>query len=317
LRTVIYPKPLVLPHRKDTLAMIVWKRSIIAALVLLLSFCAGIHAADQPRDFDSAGVKIRYVEKGTGEPVVLVHGFAANYQLNWGVPGIIDALSRDYRVIALDIRGHGGSGKPHHDAKYGEEMMDDVVRLLDHLKIEKAHIVGYSMGAFIANKLAIKHPDRVVSVVLGGGGWMRPNDARLRILGELADSLDRGEGITPLIIALTPSGLPRPRPEDVQLSNRLLMVGNDQKALAAVARTMTRLSVDESQVKSNRVPTLAIIGTLDPLEAGVDELREVMPSLKVVPIDGADHMTTFVSPMFVKSLKDFLAANSAASRNRN
>ena len=281
----------------------------IAAFGLLL-FVSSPLAAAEPQFFDAGGVRVRYLDVGTGEPVVLVHGFAVSYALNWGAPGVIEALSRDYRVIALDVRGHGGSEKPHDDARYGEEMATDVIRLLDHLKIEKAHLVGYSMGAFITNKLVAGHPERIASATLGGGGWIRPNDERLQVLSLLADSLEKGEGITPLMIALSPSGLPKPNPDQIQLTNRMLMLANDQKALAAVARTMTRLSVQEESLKANRVPALAIIGEVDPLKIGVDELEEVMPNLEVVVIDKADHMTTFLSPVFLKSLKDFLAAHS-------
>jgi pimeloyl-ACP methyl ester carboxylesterase len=80
-----------------------------------------------------------------GEPVVLIHGFASNIEAQW--TPVIGALKKDYKVIAMDIRACGGSGKPHDSKKYGIEMMNDVARLLDHLKIDKAHIVGYSVSA--------------------------------------------------------------------------------------------------------------------------------------------------------------------------
>src|SRR2546423_10416220 len=103
--------------------------------------------------FDSNGVKIHYIVEGKGEPVVLIHGFTADIDKNWRTgfaigpdnqrrgPMIIEALSRNYRVIALDNRGHGKSDKPHDVKQYGNEMVEDVVRLLDHLKIGKAHVV--------------------------------------------------------------------------------------------------------------------------------------------------------------------------------
>lgn len=279
----------------------------IAALLLFL--CRPLNAADKPQFFHSDGVRIRYIDMGKGEPVVLVHGFAATFALNWALPGTLAALSKDYRVIALDVRGHGGSDKPHDDALYGEEMANDVIRLLDHLKIERAHIVGYSMGAFITNNLVARHPERILSATLGGGGWMRPGDQRLLVLDVLADSLDKGRGITPLLLALTPSGVPKRTTEQTQLTNRMFMLANDQKALASVARTMNRLAVTEQQLKGNRVPVLAIIGEIDPLKVGVDELEGVMPHLNVVVIDNADHLATFWSPKFVESLKTFLAAH--------
>ena len=81
--------------------------------------------------FDSKGVKLHYTVEGQGEPVLLIHGFAVNDQLNWVIPGIVKALAKDYRVITYDNRGHGRSGKPHEAKHYGLEMIEDVVRLLD------------------------------------------------------------------------------------------------------------------------------------------------------------------------------------------
>jgi pimeloyl-ACP methyl ester carboxylesterase len=106
------------------------------------------HAADQPaaQTFDSNGVKIAYFVQGQGEPVVLIHGWLSSAGVNWALPGISGLLAKDHQVIALDVRGHGLSDKPTKEEAYGPELVEDIVRLLDHLKIKKAHIVGYSMG---------------------------------------------------------------------------------------------------------------------------------------------------------------------------
>ena len=124
-----------------------------------------------PKVFIFNGVPIQYSIEGKGEPVVLIHGLFASARINWRISGIIKALAKDYQVIAMDVRGHGGSGKPKEDEAYGVEMMEDVVRLLDHLNIQKAHVVGYSMGGMITMKLLTRHPDRVRSAILGGMGW--------------------------------------------------------------------------------------------------------------------------------------------------
>ena len=109
-------------------------------------------------------MRIRYVEHGSGAAVLLVHGFTADLERSWVETGILPDLARDHRVIAFDLRGHGKSDKPHDPAAYGEEMARDVVRLLDHLKIDRAHVIGYSLGAVIAGRLATLHPDRLSSV---------------------------------------------------------------------------------------------------------------------------------------------------------
>src|SRR5689334_14753679 len=91
--------------------------------------------------FDSAGVRIRYVEGGTGEPVVLVHSYTGDLEDQWVRTGIFGALEGSYRVIAFDARGHGESDKPHDDDAYGVQMAWDIVRLMDHLAIERAHAI--------------------------------------------------------------------------------------------------------------------------------------------------------------------------------
>jgi pimeloyl-ACP methyl ester carboxylesterase len=86
---------------------------------------------------NSAGVRIRYVEAGQGPPVVLIHGYIANADRHWVQTGVFANLAADHRVIALDCRGHGQSDKPTERGAYGLEMANDVLRLLDHLKIRR------------------------------------------------------------------------------------------------------------------------------------------------------------------------------------
>src|SRR5579871_2661677 len=126
-----------------------------AALLAIPLFVFTAPAADFT--FDSAGVKLHYIVEGQGEPVILIHGYAASIVANWGAPGIVKKLAESYQVIALDNRGHGQSDKPHDAGAYGSKMFDDVLRLMDHLKIKKAHIVGYSMGGFITEELLVEH----------------------------------------------------------------------------------------------------------------------------------------------------------------
>lgn len=131
----------------------------------LLLWTAAVLAQD--RFLDSGGVRIRYVDHGAGTAVVLVHGFTASIEPAWIETGILPSLARDYRVVAFDLRGHGKSGKPHDPRAY-DEMGLDAIRLLDHLGIQKAHIVGYSLGGIIVAKLLTTHHDRFLSAVLGG-----------------------------------------------------------------------------------------------------------------------------------------------------
>jgi pimeloyl-ACP methyl ester carboxylesterase len=273
----------------------------------------GISRGREDTSFNSNGVKIHYIVEGQGEPVLLIHGFTSSVQGQWVVPGIFKALAKDYQVIALDNRGHGMSDKPHDPNQYGMEMVEDAVRLLDHLKIDKAHVVGYSMGGMITCKLLVIHPDRLLSATLGGAGGLREG-ATPRRYEVLAESLEQGKGFGPLIDALTPAGRPKPTEEQVQLINQRLEAANDTKALAAVVRGFKNLAVSDDKLKANKVPTLALIGEIDPLKKGVDDLKDRLPNLKVVVLDGADHITAFMKPEFIKELKEFLDKHHQAGK---
>ncbi len=277
--------------------------SLLCALLLLV----GAGRAEEG-SFDSNGVRIHYVIAGKGEPVLLIHGFVANAQFQWVLPGIFKALAKDHRVIALDNRGHGKSGKPTETEKYGTEMVEDAVRLLDHLKIKKAHVVGYSMGALITGKLMVSHPDRLLSATLGGAGVLPEGVKMPPFVEKLADSLDKGEGIGPLLTALTPPGKAKPSPAVIRQANRLL-VGDNSKVLAAVVRSWKTLGVTKEQLKANKVPVLVLIGANDPLMESVDLIKDDLANVKVVVIDDAGHMTAFSRPQFLRSLRKFLEEN--------
>lgn len=126
------------------------KRSFLLVLLVVAPVFARQAAAPADQFFDSNGVSIRYVERGTGPAVVLMHGYTGTLDRHFIANGVFANLAQDHRAIAFDLRGHGKSGKPHDPGAYGEVMAGDVVRLLDHLKINRAHVIGYSLGALIA-----------------------------------------------------------------------------------------------------------------------------------------------------------------------
>src|SRR5262245_38680020 len=101
-------------------------------------------AADQ--QFTNGDTTIRYRDIGTGDPIVFIHGYTASLE---SMIGVANALPGDHRKIALDVRGFGRSTKFGDPAKFGQKMVDDVIQLMDHLKIQRAHLVGHSMGALI------------------------------------------------------------------------------------------------------------------------------------------------------------------------
>jgi pimeloyl-ACP methyl ester carboxylesterase len=320
--------------QQGALPMFMSKARTVAACVVAIPFLGGglgltasaaVPAAAQKAGlkkpwFESAGVPIHYLVTGKddGEPVLLIHGFASSIEAQW--PRVIDALKKDYKVIAMDIRGCGGSGKPHDPKKYGIEMMNDVVRLLDHLKIDKAHIVGYSMSVGTSLLLAVHHPSRVRTLSCCGAGTVSfgsntpppgiPNpDAmpRIQLLTDLAGALDKGS-IEPLTIQLTPKNQPQPTLEAIKAHDAALLSVNDAQALAAMIRGAGRKDtrITEKQIQDIRVPTLAIVGADDTLKFGVDKLKKLLPQTRVVVIANAHHLNAYTRPEFVQALKQFL-----------
>jgi pimeloyl-ACP methyl ester carboxylesterase len=244
--------------------------------------------------FDSNGVRIHYVDSGRGEPVVLIHGFTGTYDRHWRAPGVTQALeSAGYRAIGLDCRGHGESGKPSEAAQYGLEMVLDVVRLLDHLQIDRAHIVGYSMGGWMASQLLVKYPNRVRTVTLVGAGWegedLTTMTAQLEAMG---DAFERRDA-TPLIRGVT-SGQAQPSEQELAALNAALFARNDPTALAAAARGMPNLAeIRGAELRAAKVPVKAIVGEFDvPNRTGVERLRKVVKGLDVTVIPGATHAST-------------------------
>src|SRR3954453_16769608 len=122
--------------------------------------------------FHHGAVEIAFLDEGEGDPILLVHGFASSKGVNWVYPGWVSELKKDgRRVIALDLRGHGESSKLYDPEQYSIEILaGDVVALMDHLKIDRADIMGYSLGSRITAVLARSPPQRLRSAILGGIG---------------------------------------------------------------------------------------------------------------------------------------------------
>ena len=141
------------------------RRVPCVVLCVLSSFAMTAVAMAQDKFFDSNGVQIRYVEEGQGDPVLLIHGFGVSLD-RWVAGGVLPNLAPDHRVVAFDVRGHGKSGKPPDRDGYGREIPRDAIRLLDHLGIRRAHVVGHSMGARLTAHLLATHSDRFVTATL-------------------------------------------------------------------------------------------------------------------------------------------------------
>jgi pimeloyl-ACP methyl ester carboxylesterase len=263
----------------------------------------GQETGSAERFFDSDGVRIRYLDLGEGEAVVLLHGFALSAEVNWGLTGLLDSLPQEYRMLALDQRGHGRSDKPSGPESYGLEFVEDVVRLLDALEIEKAHIIGYSMGGALALRLAADHPDRVRSVVIGGAGWAPPGTPLPPGLQEWPAKIERiAEEGGSLTDAMWLPGWPDPTPEI-----RAFLDSNDARALAAVLRSRPEWDdLTAASVRAIGVPVLAVIGQVDFARPAVDALAGVKPDVEVAVLAGKDHATTVFDAELGQVVLEFL-----------
>jgi len=266
--------------------------------------------------FVSDGQTMYYTDQGEGEPVVLVHGFAADGHLNWRMSGIVDALKRDFRVITLDARAHGRSAKPHESGQYGMQMVEDIANLMDHLDLDRAHIGGYSMGGFLSLSFAGRYPERVLSLVQGGSGWYPP-DEYPDLIQTVPASLDSGGGLEPIVRFM--------EPEDswfrefrIAFANTFLCWMNDEQAMARCFEEMATLEGTEEQLRNNRIPAISITGTEDPLREAAENVGERGGNFTVHWIEGADHLSTLSHPRyareFARVMRDFLREHAASSQ---
>lgn len=246
--------------------------------------------------FAHDGLEFAFFDEGdpSGDPVLLIHGFASSANVNWVFPGWLKTLGdAGYRVIALDNRGHGASAKPHDPAVYTPPLMaGDAAALLDHLAIPEAHVFGYSMGARITAFMALAHPHRVRSVVFGGlgigmvtgvGDWDPIADALL------APSLD--------VVTHERGRMFRAFADQTK---------SDRQALAACIMTSRDLLTPQDMGRID-VPALIGVGTKDDIAGAPQPLADLMPNARALDIPGRDHMLAVGDKVFKRAVLDFYA----------
>ena len=243
----------------------------------------------------SDGVTISYDDAGApgGKPVLLVHGFASNRDEGWKRTGWYAAFERrGQRIIAPDMRGHGQSGKPHDPASYApDRRLADVTELLDHLGVERADVVGYSMGARLALGLAIRAPERVDNLVVGGIGQ------RLFTPSPQDDAMGRA------MEAEDPATISEPMLQSFR--HFADEQGEDRLALAAASRAKgLTLTTDELFVV--RAPTLVVAGSRDQLAGDPQGLADHIRGAKAVTIQGCDHFNAIPHALLKATVFDFL-----------
>lgn len=234
-------------------------------------------------------VKLHYETEGEGFPVVLLHGIIANIELNWRAPGIWKALvDAGHRVIGIDARGHGESEKPHDAAAYDDDAMaKDVGALFDHLELQQADVVGYSMGAAVAMRFAARD-DRIRRLVLGGfaGRFGQDRDVDRSRFASAFDGDDE-------------SSVP---PELLPFRRFALGSGMDMDALRALTRS-DQFAGDFDAAKI-AVPTLVICGDEDPMQPHA--LAAALPDGRAKVVKG-DHFMAVIDPAMASEIVGFLS----------
>jgi pimeloyl-ACP methyl ester carboxylesterase len=243
--------------------------------LLAASSCARAANAPESRSFDARGVKIHYLIAGHGPAVVLIHGLHSSAEINWRMNGVIAELAKDHTVIAFDMPGHGRSDKPDGDEAYGRQLVEDVVLLLDELKIRQAQMVGYSLGGMVIMRLLADHPERVSAALLGGMGWLRDGSPQQRFWEHLPAR--EGTGTPP-----------------------------------AFVRNVAQLALTEEEVRKIRVPVEIVLGTRDPVKRSyVEPLERVQPQWPVVEIDGAGHISCILKSQFRDAIATWVRKQTA------
>ncbi|SEG17648.1 alpha/beta fold hydrolase [Bosea lathyri] len=251
------------------------------------------------QSFSSDGVQLAFIDLAPtndvpkGETIVLVHGFGSSHMVNWVNTQWTKTLTHaGYRVVALDNRGHGQSEKLYDPAAYSSQIMaEDVRRLMDHLDIPHAFVMGYSMGARISAHLALAHPDRVRALLLGGLGIHLVEGVGLPL--GIADAME-----APSLDVLT---------DPMQRMFRAFAdaTKSDLRALAACIRG-SRQTLSAQEVGRITLPTLVSVGTKDDVAGSGPELADLIPGAESFAIEGRDHNLAVGDKSHKQAVLDFL-----------
>jgi pimeloyl-ACP methyl ester carboxylesterase len=251
------------------------------------------------RHFSSDGVDIAFIDvrpegRDLGEPILLIHGFASNHRINWINPRWVETLTQaGRRVVAFDNRGHGQSEKLHAPDDYHADLMTkDAANLLAHLGVERADVMGYSMGARIASFLALSQPSLVRSLVLGGLGDRLVSDGGLP--ETIAEALE-----APSLDSL------------VDPTQRLFrgfaeQTKSDRVALAACVRG-SRRNLTPAEAARITQPIMVAVGERDTLAGDPSKLVALLPRAEALSIPNRDHNLAVGDKAFKAGALDFLA----------
>src|SRR5499427_6388458 len=265
-------------------------RRNILSIAFSLMTAGAVFAQNKPEHKyfkTSDGVKIHFMVKGKGTPVVLIHGYTGSAEGNWFSNGIADALAKNHWVVAIDCRNHGKSDKPQLN---GPGKAEDVIELMDYLKIQKAHLHGYSMGGGIVGRLMAMIPDRIITAGFGGSG-VPEVDPEWR-----AKAPKDKEGRDPLEDEAS-AKLRARRAKDLGMTleeyqKQLAQRTEQQRAALATAGAQTAARPAGPQLDLTKItfPVLAINGEFDRPNAKTHRLWRELRNFTNVVLPGKSHL---------------------------
>jgi pimeloyl-ACP methyl ester carboxylesterase len=280
-----------------------WLRRSLALIAATLLFgVTGAYASEAQDGFFTTtdGVKIHYLTLGNkGSWVVLIHGYTDNAERMFFKTGIADALAKNHRVVAIDNRNHGKSDKPE---PRGLGRAEDTIELMDHLKIQKAHIHGYSMGGGFVARLMASNPERFITAIFGGSGIAETDD-KLRAAAA----------------ALDPP-MPEPQGAEAEAFKQLressaarqqASAQSEKNAAVAAAAPRPTLNID---LKTIQFPVLAINGEYDRPYSKTQRLWRELTNFQNVIIPKKNHVAAIMvggpmPPEYIDALTKFINAN--------
>jgi pimeloyl-ACP methyl ester carboxylesterase len=252
--------------------------------------------------FDSDGVAIAYDIAGEGDPILLIHGFASSARVNWHDTGWVKTLtSAGYTVITFDNRGHGESEKLYDPEAYSAPIMaEDARRLLDHLGIPQAYVMGYSMGARIAAFLTVAEPERVRALILAG------------LAANMIHGLGGSEEIAEALEAPSADAIADPGARAFRLFAD--QTKSDRKALAACMRA-SRQRIGEAELAQIAVSVLVVAGERDDIAGPVEPLVAAIPVAKGVVLPNRNHMNAVGDRQYKAAVLEFLESIQGRAAN--
>ena len=250
------------------------------------------------------GLKIHYVVVGRGTPVILIHGAGGSAEGSWFANGIAQALAKNHRVVAVDCRGHGQSDNPPGGSMPNRTMAEDVIELMDHLDIAKAHVHGYSMGGAIAEQMLARCPERFITVAFGGWGI---------------------EETDPEMKAKVPPDKQGADPKEAELYARFRAALAQRKQASGIEKDLqvnrpqrpTKGRDDGSRPKIDLtkigIPVLAINGEFDRPNAKTHRMHRELANFTFVVLAGKSHLSAIVAgsipPLYTDTLVQFINSN--------